>query len=78
MMKNTPFCVTSLLTELMERLSDESLTDDKLAEEINRSKAVADVSKHVLSVWNLQLRVAQAKDAALNPEGFDLPNVLKL
>ena len=46
-MRNTPFDVTSLLTELMERLSDESLTDEKLAEEINRSKAVADVSKHV-------------------------------
>ena len=77
-MRNTPFDVTSLLTELMERLSDESLTDEKLAEEINRSKAVADVSKHVLHVWNLQLRVAQAKDTALNPEGFELPGALKL
>ena len=77
-MKNNPYDVTSLLVELMQRLSDESLTDDRLTEEINRSKAVADVSKHVLSVWNLQLRVAQAKDSALNPEGFDLPGALKI
>jgi hypothetical protein len=62
----------------MDRLSDEELADERLAQEINRSKAVADVSKHVLSVWNLQLRVAQAKDSALNPEGFDLPSVLKV
>jgi hypothetical protein len=62
----------------MDRLSDEELSDERLVQEISRSKAVADVSKHVLSVWNLQLRVAQAKDSALNPEGFDLPSVLKV
>ena len=77
-MRNTPYDVTSLLTELMERLSDEELTDNKLVEEINRSKAVADISKNVLAVWNLQLRVAQAKDEALNPDSFDLPGALKL
>ena len=77
-MRNTPVDVTALLVEMMDRLSDETLTDDKLTEEINRSKAVADVSKHVLSIWNLQLRVAQAKDTALNPESFELPGALKL
>jgi hypothetical protein len=29
MMKNNPNDVTSLLTELMERISDEDLTDEK-------------------------------------------------
>jgi hypothetical protein len=77
-MKNNPFDVTSMLIELMQRLSDEDLAGEKLTEEINRSKAVADISKNVLSVWNLQLRVAQAKDAALNPESFDLPNSLTI
>jgi hypothetical protein len=78
MMKSNPHDVTSLLVELMQRLSDDTLIDEKLSEEINRSKAVADISKHVLLVWNLQLRVAQAKDAALNPEGFDLPGALRV
>jgi hypothetical protein len=77
-MRNNPVDVTSLLVEMMDRLSDESLTDEKLVQEIDRSKAVADVSKHVLSVWNLQLRVAEAKDAALRPESFDLPSALKV
>jgi len=44
MMKNNPNDVTSLLTELMQRISDEDLTDEKLAMEIDRGKAVADIS----------------------------------
>jgi len=77
-MKNNPADVTSLLVEMMERLSNEDLGDEKLVQEIDRSKAIADVSKNVLSIWNLQLRVAEAKDAALRPESFDLPNSLKI
>jgi hypothetical protein len=77
-MRNTPVDVTSLLVEMMDRLSDETLTDEKLVQEIDRSRAVADVSKQVLSVWSLQLRVAEAKDAALRPESFELPNALKV
>ena len=77
-MRNTPVDVTALLVEMMDRISDEALTDDKLAQEINRGKAVADISRNVLAVWNLQLRVAEARDAALNPEGFELPPALKI
>jgi hypothetical protein len=77
MMRNSPVDVTALLVDLMDRFSDETLTDEKLEQEINRSKAVADLSKHVLSVWNLQFRVTEAKDAVLRPESFDLPNALK-
>jgi len=77
-MKNNPTDVTSLLVEMMQRLSDEELCDEKLIQEIERSKAITDVSKQVLSVWNLQLRVAESKDAALRPESFDLPNALKV
>jgi predicted transcriptional regulator len=76
-MKNTPTDMTNLLIELMERLSDEELTEDKLNEEINRSKTVADLSKNVLSIWNFQLRVAQAKDAAVSPDKFKLPEALE-
>ena len=75
-MRNTPVDVTNLLIEMMERLSDESLTDEKLVQEIDRSRAVADVSKQVLSVWSLQLRISEAKDAALRPESFNLPKAL--
>ena len=49
-MKNNPNDVTSLLTELMQRISDEDLTDEKLEMEIERGKAVADISKNVLAM----------------------------
>lgn len=77
-MRNTPFDVTALLTEVMERISNEELTDEALTQEINRGKAIADISKNVLAVWHLQLNVARAKDEALRPESFDLPSSLKL
>jgi hypothetical protein len=76
-MRNSPIDMTALLIELMDRISDESLSNEKLATEIERGRAVADISKNVLAVWNLQLRLAQAKDSALNPESFDLPSSLK-
>ena len=56
-MQNNPNDVTSLLTELMQRISDEDLTDDKLEMEIERGKAVADISKNVLAIWNMQVRI---------------------
>jgi len=76
-MKNNPNDVTSLLTELMQRISDENLTDDKLEMEIDRGKAVADISKNVLAIWNMQVRIAESQDAALRPESFNLPAALK-
>ena len=77
MMKNNPNDVTSLLTELMERISDEELTDEKLAMEIDRGKAVADISKNVLAIWNMQVRIAESQDAALRLESFNLPAALR-
>jgi hypothetical protein len=77
-MRNSAIDVTALLVEMMDRVADESLTDDKLTMEIERGRAVADISKQVLGVWGLQLRAAEAKDAALRPEAFDLPTALKL
>jgi len=77
MMKNNPNDVTSLLTELMQRISDEDLADERLEMEIERGKAVADISKNVLAIWNMQVRIAESQDAALRPELFKLPAVLR-
>jgi len=77
MMKNNPNDVTSLLTELMQRISDEDLTDEKLVMEIDRGKAVADISKNVLAIWNMQVWIAESQDAALRPESFNLPASLR-
>ena len=77
-MRNTATDVTSMLIEMMDRIGDESLADEKLTMEIERGRAVADISKQVLNVWNLQLRAAEARDSALRPEAFDLPGALKI
>lgn len=77
MVKNTPTDITNLLIELMERLSDDELTEAELNTEINRSKTVADLSRHVLSIWDFQLRVVQARDAAIEPMKFKLPDALE-
>ena len=77
-MRNTPNDITALLTEMMERISGEEVTDEKLAQEIERGRAVADISKNVLAIWNMQVRIAESKDAALRPETFELPASLKL
>jgi hypothetical protein len=45
--------------------------------EIDRGKAVADISKNVLAIWNMQVRIAESQDAALRPESFNLPAALK-
>jgi len=50
MMKNNPNDVTSLLTELMQRISDEDLAYERLEMGIERGKAVADISKNVLAI----------------------------
>jgi hypothetical protein len=75
-MKNSATDVTALLVEMMERVSDESIAYEKLNTEIERSRAIADLSKQAFSIWNLQLRAVEAKDAALRPENFDLPSAL--
>jgi len=64
-MKNNPNDVTSLLAELIQRISDEDLTDEKLVMEIDRGKAVAYISNNVLSIWNMQVRISESQDAAL-------------
>ena len=77
MMKNNPNDVINLLTELMERISDKDLIDERLVVEIDRGKAVADISKNVLAIWNMQVRIAESQDAALRPESFNLPAALR-
>jgi len=77
MIKNNPNDVINLLTELMERISDEDLIDERLTVEIDRGKAVADISKNVLAIWNMQVRIAESQDAALRPESFNLPAALR-
>jgi hypothetical protein len=45
----------------IERLGDEELLGEKLAEEINRAKAITDVAGQIINNGNLVLRAHVAK-----------------
>ena len=51
-MKNKPIDVVNMLITRGNRLSDESLTGDELREEIERSKATAELAKTIVGVYD--------------------------
>lgn len=55
-MKNKLFDLNNHLFAQLERLGDEELAGDKLAEEINRAKAVSDIATQVISNAGLVLK----------------------
>lgn len=55
-MKNKLSDLNNHLFAQLERLSDESITGDKLIEEINRAKAVNDVAQQVIMTGSLVLK----------------------
>jgi hypothetical protein len=59
-MKNKLIDLNNHLFAQIERLSNEDLTGDKLQEEINRSKAVCNVSNHIVENAGLALRAHTA------------------
>lgn len=73
-MKNKLIDLNNHLFAQLERLSDESLTGDKLANEINRGKALTSVSKEIVS----NARLALDAQVAMRDFGLrELPEMLK-
>lgn len=62
-MKNKLSDLNNHLFAQLERLGDEDLIGDKLAEEINRAKAVTDVAQQIISNGTLVLKAKIAADA---------------
>lgn len=59
MSKNKLSDLNNHLFAQMERISNEDLSGDRLVEEINRAKAVTEVSREIISNANLLLRARQ-------------------
>ena len=73
--KNTLADLTNHLFAELERLGDESLTDEQLNREIERSKAVTGVAQQVIANANTVLRCYQFQDSAMNAN-VKLPRML--
>ncbi len=58
-MKNTLSDLNNYLFEQLERLTDDSLSDEELEKEIKRSKAVTDVAGVIIDNGALALRAAR-------------------
>lgn len=74
-MKNTLNDLNNHLFAQLERLSDEDLKGEELQEELNRSKAVSDVAKNIVSNGNLILQAHKFKDERMDANNH-LPELL--
>lgn len=75
-MKNKLTDLNDHLFAELERLGDEDLVGDKLTEEINRAKAVADVASQVISNGTLILKAKLAVNNGLSEDSV-LPKMLE-
>lgn len=73
-MKNTLGDLNNHLFAEMERLGDEDLKGEELKEEIERARAISNVSTKIIENANLVLEAEKFKDERLNEN--DLPELL--
>lgn len=72
-MKNKLIDLNNHLFAQLERLGDEDLQGEELEREINRAKAITDVSTQIINNGNLTLKTAQF----LNEAGYGLNGTIE-
>lgn len=76
-MKNSLSDLNNHLFAQLERLGEEELKDEKLVEEINRAKAITQVSSQIISNGKLVLDAIKAKDEYLGGDSKKMPAMLR-
>lgn len=72
-MKNTLADLNNYLFESIERLNDDSLTDEELDKEIKRSEAVQKVAKTIIDNGSLALQARKHLDEYGAGDSVELP-----
>lgn len=72
-MKTSLADLNDLLFEQLERLTNDSLSDDELELEIKRSKAVADIGSKIIETGTLMFNVKKHMDEYGQGGGTNLP-----
>ena len=75
MVRNKVEDVNNLLFAKLERLDDESLTAEQLEQEIERSKAISNISNQIISNASLALKAMEIK-ASITGE-VETPSMLE-
>jgi len=75
--KNTLGDLNNHLFAQLERLGDEEIKGDSLAEEIERAKAITQVSTQIISNGKLVLDAIKTKDDYLGGDKKKMPTMLR-
>ena len=75
-MKNTLSDVNNYLFEAIERLNDDSLSDEELDREIKRADAVTKVAKTIVGNTNLALNIKKHLDEYGKGENYQIPGMI--
>jgi hypothetical protein len=65
-MKNTLGDLNNHLFSALERLNDEEMTGDKLVEEIQRSRTIANIARQIIDTGRLTLDAIKLRDDKLD------------
>ena len=75
-MRNTLGDLNNHLFAQLERLGEEDLTSEELAQEMNRAKAISDVASQIIANGSLVLKAQSMMDNRLDAEA-KLPKMLE-
>ncbi|MRN56813.1 hypothetical protein [Paenibacillus monticola] len=75
-MRNTLGDLNNHLFAQLERLNDESLTGEKLVEEISKAKAVTSVASQIIATGSLVLEAKRLADDRMNAD-TTIPRMLE-
>ena len=75
-MKNTLLDLNNILFEELEKLSDDEMMKDRQDAEINRAKAIAEISSQVIQNANVIIKAKKLQAETLGRDNIELPDMI--